>query len=83
MRQTYKLCMSGWWWWWSHFANKLWQTCSHIWVVVGSVSCRIGQANPRRDMLAHPGGGGLSFLQENPSKFFKIPFLRFPLASAT
>ena len=24
----------------------------------------------RRDMLERPGGGGLSFLQENPSKFF-------------
>ena len=30
----------------------------------------------RRDMLERPGGGGLSFLQENPSKFFI--FLRFP-----
>ena len=67
MRQTCKLCMSG---WWSHFANKLWWMCSHVWVVVGSVSCRIGWGNPRRDMLARPGGGGLSFLQENPSSLF-------------
>ena len=34
-------------------------------------------------MLARPGGGGLSFLQENPSslfyEFFKIPFSRLML----
>ena len=30
-----------------------------------------------RDMLARPGGGGLCFLQENPSSLF-YEFLRFP-----
>ena len=31
----------------------------------------VGFANKlRRDMLAHPGGGGLSFLQQNPSSLF-------------
>ena len=40
-----------------------------------------------RDMLARLGGGGLYFLQENPSslfnEFFKIPFSRFPSSLKT
>ena len=69
MRQTCKLCMSGWWWWWwcSHFAMADVLAC-----LGGGGLCfmLIGWGNPRRDMLARPGGGGLSVLQENPSSLF-------------
>ena len=78
MRQTCNLCMSGWWWWWlwwSYFANKCARMSGWWWA-----QFHVGFANKLRwDMLACLGGGGLSFLQENPSKvfldsLFEIPF---------